>query len=225
MRLRSLVQAALVSHLLLVPLWAGRSLAADTPSQSKTTLEIDFAAPATPVSPILHGLMTEEINYSYDGGLYAELIRNRAFLDDAKNQPVHWSAAKRAGAEGEIRVVTTHPLTDKLPNSLEVEVKAAAADKQFRLVNDGYWGIPVKPGTAYRASFYVKGDRVTRNRKTKRPEGAAFSGALTVSLESADGATVYAQCGDARRQPALAEVRSDARRPARTSSRRPTAGS
>ena len=28
--------------------------------------------------------MTEEINHSYDGGLYAELIRNRAFLDDAE---------------------------------------------------------------------------------------------------------------------------------------------
>ena len=27
--------------------------------------------------------MTEEINHSYDGGLYAELIQNRAFLDDA----------------------------------------------------------------------------------------------------------------------------------------------
>ena len=27
--------------------------------------------------------MTEEINHAYDGGLYAELVRNRAFLDDA----------------------------------------------------------------------------------------------------------------------------------------------
>ena len=26
--------------------------------------------------------MTEEINYSYDGGLYAELIRNRVFKDN-----------------------------------------------------------------------------------------------------------------------------------------------
>ena len=34
--------------------------------------------------------MTEEINHSYDGGLYAELIQNRAFLDDA-HTPVHWS--------------------------------------------------------------------------------------------------------------------------------------
>ena len=35
-----------------------------------------------PVSPTLYGLMTEEINYSYDGGLYAELVRNRTFRSD-----------------------------------------------------------------------------------------------------------------------------------------------
>ena len=33
------------------------------------------------VSPTLYGLMTEEINYSYDGGLYAEMVRNRTFQD------------------------------------------------------------------------------------------------------------------------------------------------
>src|ERR1700744_4289511 len=32
-----------------------------------------------PVSPTLYGLMTEEINHSYDGGLYAELLHNRTF--------------------------------------------------------------------------------------------------------------------------------------------------
>jgi alpha-N-arabinofuranosidase len=34
------------------------------------------------VSPMLYGYMTEEINYSYDGGLYAELVRNRAFKEE-----------------------------------------------------------------------------------------------------------------------------------------------
>ena len=72
------------------------------PSPAQTLLEIDLQAPGTPVSPTLHGLMTEEINYSYDGGLYAELIRNRAFLDDAQNQPVHWTTIEQRGAEGEI---------------------------------------------------------------------------------------------------------------------------
>ena len=46
---------------------------------------IDAGRPAGNVSPRLYGLMTEEINHSYDGGLYAELIRNRAFLDDARS--------------------------------------------------------------------------------------------------------------------------------------------
>lgn len=30
------------------------------------------------VSPVRAGLMTEEINHSFDGGLYAELVRDRA---------------------------------------------------------------------------------------------------------------------------------------------------
>ena len=187
-----------VQSLLLVPLlamaWsAGQSSAGDAPpAPAKTVLEIDFKAPTTPVSPILHGLMTEEINYSYDGGLYAELIRNRAFLDDDKNQPLHWSVAKQAGTEGDIRIVATHPLTDKLPRSLEVDVKAATAEHRFRVVNDGYWGIPVKPATTYHASFYVRGDHAFTNPKTHQREGSPFSGPLTVSLEQADGSHVYA---------------------------------
>ena len=188
-------RSGLTVLLLLVPCGLGPSAAIGAePSGAQTILEVDFAAPATPVSPILHGLMTEEINYSYDGGLYAELIRNRAFLDDLKNnQPLHWSVNRQAGTEGDIRVVNSHPLTDKLPNSLEVGVKAAGAEQRFRVINDGYWGLPVKPSTTYRASFYVRGDVLTKNRKTGKEEGAQFDGPLTVSLENADGSTVLAR--------------------------------
>ena len=47
------------------------------------TITIDTASPSGKVSPLFYGLMTEEINHAYDGGLYAELVQNRAFLDDA----------------------------------------------------------------------------------------------------------------------------------------------
>src|SRR6476659_2641058 len=47
----------------------------------QATLKVDLNRPKAPVSPTLYGLMTEEINYSYDGGLYAELVRNRIFRD------------------------------------------------------------------------------------------------------------------------------------------------
>ena len=40
-------------------------------------LEIDASVIAKPASPRLYGLMTEEINHSYEGGLYAEMVSNR----------------------------------------------------------------------------------------------------------------------------------------------------
>src|ERR1700712_1641414 len=59
-------------------------------TDSNIVLTIDAGKVVAPVSPTLYGIMTEEINHSYDGGLYAELIRNRIFKDDAK-APAHWS--------------------------------------------------------------------------------------------------------------------------------------
>jgi hypothetical protein len=56
----------------------------------------------------------EEINHAYDGGLYAELIRNRPFLDDAAS-PAHWSAVHDEGAESPSRSTrsATEPLVPR----------------------------------------------------------------------------------------------------------------
>src|ERR1700729_1195368 len=58
--------------------------------QAAATLNIQIDHPAHPVSPTLYGLMTEEINYSYDGGLYAEMVRNRTFQDHGFGGVAHW---------------------------------------------------------------------------------------------------------------------------------------
>src|SRR5258708_5233730 len=55
------------------------------------TLNIQLDKPLHAVSPTLYGLMTEEINYSYDGGLYAELVRNRPFQDHGFGAGAHWT--------------------------------------------------------------------------------------------------------------------------------------
>ena len=47
--------------------------------EKPAVLSIQVDKPVSKVSPTLYGLMTEEINYSYDGGLYAEMVRNRTF--------------------------------------------------------------------------------------------------------------------------------------------------
>ena len=62
-------------------------------------LQIKAGEVAARVSPMLYGLMTEEINYSYDGGLYGELIRNRNFKEDAK-ESVHWALVQEHGGTG-----------------------------------------------------------------------------------------------------------------------------
>ena len=57
-------------------------------AQQPVTVTVRADRPGAHIDPMFYGLMTEEINFSYDGGLYAELIRNRTFRDAAA-MPVH----------------------------------------------------------------------------------------------------------------------------------------
>jgi alpha-L-arabinofuranosidase len=131
------------------------------------------------ISPTLYGLMFEEINHSGDGGIYGELIQNRIFQDNPTT-PVHWSTVASSGASGSIALDTTQPVnTTALTTSLKLQIANVGAGQRVGVANDGYWGIPVKPHTTYRASFYAKAS-------------ADFSGPLTVDLEDNSGSPVYA---------------------------------
>src|SRR5471030_2061669 len=120
-----------------------------------STFTIDASHPAGKVSPMLYGLMTEEINHGYDGGLYAELIQNRAFMDDPKS-PVHWSAVSGNGSGANIALDPANPLNEKLTTSLRVTISSAAKGSPAGAANEGYWGIPVQPKTTYHAAIWVK---------------------------------------------------------------------
>ncbi len=142
------------------------------------TITIDLSAPKAKVSPLFYGLMTEEINHAYDGGLYAELVRNRAFLDDTTS-PAHWSIVQGDGAVATMALDRSVPLNASISTSLRVDVTQASSGHAAGVANEGYWGIPVKPNTKYRASFYAKA-------------APGFAGRLTVTIRSEDGNTVYA---------------------------------
>jgi alpha-L-arabinofuranosidase len=139
---------------------------------------VDASRSAGEVSPKLYGLMTEEINHSYDGGLYGELIRNRAFLDDAK-APSHWSTIGDDDDNASIALDPTNSLNDKLTMSLRLTVAKATADHPAGVANSGYWGIPAEPKTTYRASIFARAD-------------SNFTGPVIVSIVSEDGHKVYA---------------------------------
>ena len=154
-------------------------------AMAQTAVSIDLTKPGLPVSPTLYGLMTEEINYSYDGGLYAELVRNRVFKDD-NNTPAHWSVVQDAGGGAAIALDQRYPVAaTALTTSLRLDAASAGQGHRVGIANAGYWGIPVKPSTSYRASFYAK-------------TAGAGGVPLTVSIEGTDGRTVYAQAEGGR---------------------------
>jgi alpha-N-arabinofuranosidase len=141
-------------------------------------ITIGASSPSGKVSPLFYGLMTEEINHAYDGGLYAELVRNRAFLDDAAS-PEHWSVIQGDGAAATIALDRDAPPGQTIATSLRLDVTQASAGHAAGIANEGYWGIPVRPNTRYRASFYAKA-------------APGFRGPLAVAIQSKDGRIAYA---------------------------------
>jgi alpha-N-arabinofuranosidase len=138
---------------------AGVALAAAARGQSPTaTLQIQVDKPVHGVSPTLYGLMTEEINYSYDGGLYAEMVRNRTFQDHGFGGVAHWNIVHRGNAVASMSMDETTGPSDAIQHSLLVDVTKADPDSPAGLRNEGYWGMAVRPDTSYHGMLYAKAD-------------------------------------------------------------------
>ncbi|KAJ7508458.1 glycoside hydrolase [Mycena galericulata] len=137
-------------------------------------LTLTISANATHTIPsTLYGYMWERGPVqSGDGGLYAELLQNRAFqavIPGTQNALTAWQPFN--GARLSVTSKTSG-VSSSLPNSLEVQIpKVVTGPIGFE--NTGYWGIKVQSGWTYQGSFYAK--------------AAAFTGAITVSLKSTQG--------------------------------------
>jgi alpha-N-arabinofuranosidase len=124
-------------------------------------LTIDAGNAVAKVSPTLYGLMTEEINYSYEGGLYGELVQDRTFLS-GRSDTQNWVPAPQGTARGAVaRDATTGP-SAALPASLKITVEEADAKDAYGLRNGGWWGVPVRGNTTYTGSVWAKGDAAVR---------------------------------------------------------------
>src|ERR1700744_4686705 len=132
-------------------------ITAAVPAQQPATLDIDAQKPIAQVSPTLYGLMTEEINHSYDGGLYPELIRNRAFMD-ASYGPHGWVLLEQGNAQAGMELDNSAGPSAAISRSLKISVQRADASNQAGVVNTGYWGMAVRANETYQFSFYAKSD-------------------------------------------------------------------
>lgn len=131
------------------------------------------------VSESLYGLFFEDINRAGDGGIYAELLRNRAFDDgiipqectyDPQNKliisPTGWRssfdcceyegiAAWTACSGAEMQLTDKNTLHKNRKRALEVNFKGGY------IQNDGFMGIPVQNGSTYRFYMFAKADEAT----------------------------------------------------------------
>ncbi|MBL8766465.1 MAG: DUF1080 domain-containing protein [Planctomycetes bacterium] len=123
-------------------------LLAQTP---RVVVHADRPGPRIPSS--LYGVFFEEINHAGDGGLVAELLRNRSFDEPIGNDGrlAGWSIEPAAGVAVATRVVTR---LDPRGNTLHhVEVDC---DGLVRVVNAGFFGLHVEQGASYRVRIDVR---------------------------------------------------------------------
>lgn len=119
-------------------------------------------------SPLMYGLMFEDINHSGDGGVYAELIPNRAF-QGSREHPSTIEPWVSVGNAALTLQNTSVPLSSALPTSLNIApVTNGTGRGSIGILSPGWWGIDVKP-QQYTGSFWVLG---------------SYKGSFTIKLQS-----------------------------------------
>lgn len=145
-------------------------------AQSAATVSIQVNQPGAVVSSNLFGIFFEEINFAGEGGLYGEMVRNRAFY--SSTSPYYWTNQIEGTATGSMTVDPTQPLNTNIPNSLKLTMLSGQGS--VGAANSGFWGMNLQAGATYNLSFYAMSE-------------PGFIGPIVAQLENAAGTTIYAQ--------------------------------
>ena len=102
--------------------------------------------PGAEVQPTMYGLFFEDINYAADGGLYAEMVKNRSF--EFPNPLMGWESF------GGIEIKNDGPF-DRNPHYVSF-TPAGHRDKATGLTNEGFFGVAFREGEKYRFSVWAR---------------------------------------------------------------------
>jgi len=116
------------------------------------TLEVDGAQSVAKIQPTMYGIFFEDINFAADGGLYAELVKNRSFeftlpkMGWLQPNSDRHSMNLKSGI-GAIIKTGDNP-ADR--NFLRVLVNNPSG---YELINEGFRGMGIKAGAQYDLSL------------------------------------------------------------------------
>lgn len=148
---------------------------------AQVTFNVDHMKKGPAVSDRLYGIFFEEINHAGDGGLYAELVRNRGFEDNAGNPDFWWAVGSASFA-----LTTDNALNTITPRSLRVNMTGSNSG----IRNEGYWGMNIVKGETYSLTFWMRSDGYKGSiRATLQNGGGTGLGATTITNDklSTDG--------------------------------------
>lgn len=157
---------------------AAAILAASVPlaSSSQVMLNFDAAKRGPMISPLQYGIFYEEINNAGDGGLYAELIRNRCFED--ASVPDYWTAIGKA----EMTITRSGLMNENRKAALNLKLNGADEG----ISNTGYWGIKCIGGDTFTLNVWLKSDNGYKGKVTAsivEEDAIGASGSVDVVLD------------------------------------------
>ena len=118
---------------------------------AQTVLDVRMDKPLAPISSSMWGVFFEDINFAADGGLYAELVKNRSFEFDQPTMGWKWEGVN--GGKGTVLIQNQTMVSPNNPRYATVNVNANSG--AFILRNEGFRGIGIKNGAQY--NFSVTG--------------------------------------------------------------------
>jgi alpha-L-arabinofuranosidase len=116
------------------------------------TVSVNVNQPGAAINPAMWGVFFEDINFGADGGLYAELVKNRGF--EFPEPLMGWTKIVPSKAHGEITVRDDMPFNAKNPHYARID---SAGTAQMGLSNEGFRGIGVKQGATYDLAVRIRG--------------------------------------------------------------------
>ena len=117
-----------------------------TMSAQSHMMEVNTKKIGAPVQSTMYGIFFEDINYAADGGLYAEMVKNRSF--EFPQNLMGWRAY------GKFAVRNDGPF-DRNPHYVRLAY-SGHNDKFTGLENEGFFGIAVKKDATYRFSLWAR---------------------------------------------------------------------
>ena len=115
-------------------------------SAANNVITVQTDKPGAPIQPTMYGLFFEDINYAADGGLYAEMIKNRSF--EFPQNLAAWVTF------GDVTVQNDGPF-ERNPHYVRL-ASAGHNDKHTGLENEGFFGVSYVKGEEYRFSVWAR---------------------------------------------------------------------